>query len=159
VGVVVGGAALGWFMSYNNDPTRLEFYGRIYGAILHAQLLVDFVIAILGLMLLVWPRGGTVALATFREGYRQPMFWLLVGATVPLLLVSMVIPYCTFGDDFKMMKQLGFDMVMLAAVLFCVLAASISVSEEIEGRTAVTLMSKPVTRRQFLLGKFFGILL
>jgi ABC-type transport system involved in multi-copper enzyme maturation permease subunit len=34
-----------------------------------------------------------------------------------------------------------------------------SVSEEIEGRTAVTLMSKPVTRRQFLLGKFFGILL
>ena len=33
------------------------------------------------------------------------------------------------------------------------------VSEEIEGRTAVTLMSKPVSRRQFLLGKFVGILL
>ncbi len=159
LGTLVGGAALGWFMSYNNDPTRLEFYGRVYGSILHAQLLVDFIIAVLGLMLLIWPRGGTVALATFREGYRQPMFWLLVGATVLLLIVSMVIPYFTFGDDFKMMKQLGFDMVMLAAVLFCVLAASISVSEEIEGRTAVTLMSKPVTRRQFLLGKFFGILL
>jgi ABC-type transport system involved in multi-copper enzyme maturation permease subunit len=48
---------------------------------------------------------------------------------------------------------------MLSTALFCVLAASISVSEEIEGRTAVTLMSKPVTRRQFLLGKYFGILL
>src|SRR5262249_50853637 len=35
----------------------------------------------------------------------------------------------------------------------------ISISEEIEGRTAVTLMSKPVSRRQFLLGKYFGILL
>jgi hypothetical protein len=34
-----------------------------------------------------------------------------------------------------------------------------SISEEIEGRTAVTLMSKPISRRQFLLGKFFGILL
>jgi ABC-type transport system involved in multi-copper enzyme maturation permease subunit len=34
-----------------------------------------------------------------------------------------------------------------------------SISEEIEGRTAVTLMSKPVSRRQFLLGKFLGILL
>ena len=32
-------------------------------------------------------------------------------------------------------------------------------SEEIEGRTAVTLMSKPISRRQFLLGKFAGILL
>jgi hypothetical protein len=50
-------------------------------------------------------------------------------------------------------------MVMLAGVVFCVLLASMSVSEEIEGRTAVTLMSKPVTRRQFLLGKFLGILL
>jgi ABC-type transport system involved in multi-copper enzyme maturation permease subunit len=44
-------------------------------------------------------------------------------------------------------------------MLFCVLLASMSVSEEIEGRTAVTLMSKPVNRRQFLLGKYFGILL
>jgi ABC-type transport system involved in multi-copper enzyme maturation permease subunit len=34
-----------------------------------------------------------------------------------------------------------------------------SISEEIEGRTAVTLMSKPVSRRQFLLGKYAGILL
>ena len=34
-----------------------------------------------------------------------------------------------------------------------------SISEEIEGRTAVTLMSKPVSRRQFLLGKYLGILL
>jgi hypothetical protein len=157
--VLIGGGLLGGFMSYRNDPAQLEIAGRVYGAVLHAQLAADFLIAVLGLMLLVWPRGGTVALAAFREGYRQPMFWLLVGATAILLFVSMVIPYFTFGDDFKMMKQLGFDMVMLAAVLFCVLAASISVSEEIEGRTAVTLMSKPVTRRQFLLGKFFGILL
>jgi ABC-type transport system involved in multi-copper enzyme maturation permease subunit len=75
------------------------------------------------------------------------------------MFFSAIVPYFTFGDDYKMMKQLGFDMVMLSTMLFCVLLASISVSEEIEGRTAVTLMSKPVTRRQFLLGKFFGILL
>jgi ABC-type transport system involved in multi-copper enzyme maturation permease subunit len=126
---------------------------------LHLQLIFDVLILIFGLMLLVWPRGGTVALAAFREGYRQPMFWLLFVGTVLFLAASMVIPYFTFGDDFKMMKQLGFDVIMLVTVLFCVLAASISVSEEIEGRTAVTLMSKPVTRRQFLLGKYFGTLL
>ena len=58
-----------------------------------------------------------------------------------------------------MMKQIGFDVVMLSAALFGVLAASMSISEEIEGRTAVTLMSKPVNRRQFLIGKFLGILM
>jgi hypothetical protein len=157
--IVVGGAFLAWFLNYKSDPAGLEFWGRIYGAVLQLQLAIDVPILIMGLILKVWPRGGTVALAAFREGYRQPMFWLLFGATSLLLFISMVIPYFTFGDDFKMMKQLGLDMVMLSSGLFCVLAASMSVHEEIEGRTAVTLMSKPVTRRQFLLGKYFGILL
>jgi len=157
--VVVGGAALGGIMVYWGDAGQLVFQGRIYASVLHLQLAVDFFVLALGLMLAVWPRGGTVAMAAFREGYRQPMFWLLVGFTVVALGASMVIPYFTFGDDFKMMKQLSFDMIMLATALFCVLAASMSISEEIEGRTAVTLMSKPVTRRQFLLGKYVGILL
>jgi hypothetical protein len=159
IAVLVGGAVLGTVMGYNSDPTAMEFYGWLYGLVLHLQLAVDSVIAVLGVLLLFWPRGGTVAWATFREGYRQPMFWLLLAAVVLLMFFSAIIPYFTFGDDYKMMKQLGFDMIMLSTMLFCVLLASMSVSEEIEGRTAVTLMSKPVTRRQFLLGKFFGILL
>src|SRR5688572_25622409 len=87
------------------------------------------------------------------------MFWLILIFAVLITWLSVVIPYFTFGDDYKMMKQIGFDVVMLAAALFGVLAASISIAEEIEGRTAITLMSKPVNRRQFLLGKFLGILM
>jgi ABC-type transport system involved in multi-copper enzyme maturation permease subunit len=37
-------------------------------------------------------------------------------------------------------------------------SASVSVSEEVEGRTALTVLSKPVKRRQFILGKFLGVL-
>ena len=59
----------------------------------------------LWLLVLVWPKGGTVAQATFREGYRQPMFWLLVAAVVLVMIFSTLIPYFTFGDDYKMMKQ------------------------------------------------------
>jgi len=58
-----------------------------------------------------------------------------------------------------MVKEMGFDAIMLLAVLFAVLAAAMSISEEIEGRTAITLMSKPVSRRQFLIGKYVGTLL
>src|SRR5262249_39793040 len=36
---------------------------------------------------------------------------------------------------------------------------SISINDEIEGRTAITVISKPVTRRQFLLGKYVGALM
>lgn len=141
------------------DPSRIEFLGRIYGSILHGQLLVDLFVLVFFLMLKLWPRGGAVALASFRESVRQPMYWLIFAITLFALVFSMVIPYFTFGDDFKMMSNLGYDVIMLASTLFGVLAASLSIHEEIEGRTAITLMSKPVTRRHFLLGKFFGITL
>src|SRR5262249_49766672 len=97
--------------------------------------------------------------AAFREGYRQPMFWMLLGLAVVLMLISPFLPYWTFGEDYIMVKEMGFDTIMLAAAAFGVIAAAMSISEEIEGRTAVTLMSKPVSRRQFLLGKFAGFFL
>src|SRR5205814_7094850 len=49
--------------------------------------------------------------------------------------------------------------VVLSRFAFGPLWPRLFIGEELEGRTALTLMSKPVSRRQFLLGKFVGILL
>ena len=107
----------------------------------------------------MWPKGGAVAVAAYREALRQPMFWLIALLASILIVASTVIPYFTLGDDYKLMKQVGFDAVMLFSGLFGLLTASISVNEEIEGRTAITVISKPVSRRQFFIGKYLGILL
>lgn len=159
LGLLGGGAVVAAFLGAKGDTASLEWYGRyIYGGALHLQLLIDLFLFLPHILVAVWPKGGAVAFAAYREGWRQPMFWvILVGATAAIWF-SVALPYFTFGDDYKMMKQIGMDIVMLAAVLFGVLASSMSISEEIEGRTAITLMSKPVNRRQFLLGKFLGIL-
>jgi ABC-type transport system involved in multi-copper enzyme maturation permease subunit len=157
--VLAVGAAMALFIGYKGDSANLQFYGRLYGAVLHLQLLIDLFVLTPAILVTVWPKGGAVAQAAYREGWRQPMFWLVTGFGLLLTWVAVVLPYFTFGDDYKMMKQIGFDIIMLAAVLFGVLAASISISEEIEGRTAITLMSKPINRRQFLVGKFLGILM
>jgi ABC-type Na+ efflux pump permease subunit len=87
------------------------------------------------------------------------MFWLLLFIGMAWMIVSPFIPYFTFGEDYKMMRELGHNIIMLLSVVFAVLAASMSISEEIEGRTAITLMSKPVSRREFLLGKYVGTLM
>lgn len=159
-GLLASGVAAALALAYQSESSNLEKFGRyVYGSVLHLQLLIDVFLLMPQLLVLVWPKGGAVALAAYREGWRQPMFWLITLFAVVATWVAVVIPYFTFGDDYKMMKQIGFDIAMLAAVLFGVLAASISISEEIEGRTAVTLMSKPVNRRQFLIGKFLGILM
>lgn len=160
LGAVVGlGLLACFFIGYKGDSSSFQFYGKIYGAILHLQLLIDLFLIVPQLLILIWPKGGAVALAAYREGWRQPMFWLIAVFGVMLTWLAVFLPYFTFGDDYKMMKQIGFDITMLAAALFGVLAASISISEEIEGRTAITLMSKPVNRRQFLIGKYLGILM
>jgi ABC-2 family transporter len=146
-------------LTFQRSTTFLMTLGRLYGSALNLQLAVDFLVGVFIVMLAVWPKGGAVALAAFREGIRQPMFWLISLGAVFVFMIAIIFPFFTFGDDFKMMKQICFDMSMVAALVFGVLAASISINEEIEGRTAVTLMSKPVTRRQFLIGKYVGIML
>lgn len=159
LGCVGLGVGLAFFFDANSDTTVLIRWGRFLASILHLQLAAAFFVLAFSFLLTVFPKAGAVALAAFREGVRQPMFWLLGGAFLSLMLISPFIPYFTFGEDLKMVQELCYAFTMMAPAIFGVVAASMSVSEEIEGRTAVTLMSKPVSRRQFLLGKFAGLLL
>jgi ABC-2 family transporter protein len=154
--VLLGPAVFGVFVQ---ERTALEVCGHIYGAALQLQVMADLFILTFVVLLAVWPKGGAVALASFREGVRQSMFWLLAGIALILMTISPLVPYFTFGEDHLVVKELGYDTIMLVAVLFGALAASLFVSDEIEGRTAITLMSKPVSRRQFLMGKYVGILM
>lgn len=158
--ILAGGGLLGGIaLFFMQDRDVLGTVGRWYAIILQFQLMLDFLVVVFGLLLLVWPRGGAVALAAFREWLRHPLFWFIFIGAMFLILVSPIIPYFTLGEDMKMVKELGYDTIMMGGVIFGVIAAAMSISEEIEGRTAITLMSKPVSRRQFLLGKFAGIFL
>jgi ABC-type transport system involved in multi-copper enzyme maturation permease subunit len=160
LGAAVGaGAVLAVLLYLVQDHDTMVLFGRLYGAALHVQLVIDLFIALFALVLRSWPKGGAVALAAFREAIRQPLFVVLVVITPGMLFISLYVPYFTFGEEYKMYQELGYDMIMLVTVIFAALTASTSISEEIEGRTAVTLMSKPVSRREFLLGKYVGLLL
>ena len=163
LGMVLGGnvlAALVAVFAIANNPDVLMHWGRGYMAALHLQLAADFFVIAFVVLLQFWPKGGAVALAAFREAVRQPMFLLLVLPTVFFAMpIIPLLPYFTLGEDIKMVKELGYDLLTMLGSIFVVICASTSISDEIEGRTAVTLMSKPVSRREFLIGKFVGILL
>lgn len=157
--VVLMAAGFAVFLPLIQERGSLQRWGRIYGSVLQLQLVLDVFVIAFVIMLKVWPKGGAVAVAAFREAIRQPMFWLFLGAAFLLMFVFILLPYFTFGEDLLMMTEIDYDIIMALAVIFGVFTASISISEEIEGRTAITLMSKPLSRRQFLLGKYAGILL
>ncbi len=99
----------------------------------------------------------TIALATAKEAIRQPAFFVLAAIAGFWLIASIFIAYFTFGEDIKMYKDTGLTTISFACLLLALLTASSTVAEEIEGKTAITLLSKPINRRQFIFGKFLGI--
>jgi ABC-type transport system involved in multi-copper enzyme maturation permease subunit len=103
------------------------------------------------------PGISTIALATAKEAVAQPIYVLSLVIGFCLLALYIIIPYNTFGEDVKMFKDSSLMTIMVLAILVAVWTASVSVAEEIDGRTALTLLSKPISRREFVIGKFLGI--
>ncbi|MCI0491395.1 MAG: ABC transporter permease [Planctomycetes bacterium] len=110
-------------------------------------------------LLLQWllPGLSAIAFATAKEAVAQPLYLLATLGGAFALLLYIYIPYNTFGEDVKMLKDSGLTTITVLAILVGLWTASVSVADEIEGRTALTLLSKPISRRQFVLGKFLGI--
>ena len=111
-------------------------------------------------LLVYWllPGLSVIALATAKEAVAQPIYILALICGTVALVAFIYIPYNTFGEDVKMLKDSGLTTIMVLAIFVGLWTASVSVAEEIEGRTALTLLSKPISRRQFVLGKFLGII-
>src|SRR4051794_22837419 len=101
----------------------------------------------------------TIAFATAKEAIRQPAFFVLTFIAGSSLICSVFVSYFTFGEDIKMYKDTGLTTISFAGLLLALLTASSTVAEEIEGKTAITLLSKPINRRQFIVGKLMGILM
>ena len=103
------------------------------------------------------PKLAAVALSTTKSDIAQPLYAILMAVGIFGLLVFVFIPYNTFGDDIKQLKDSGLSLILVLSILQAVWAASSSVADEVEGKTALTVLSKPVSRRDFILGKFVGI--
>jgi ABC-type transport system involved in multi-copper enzyme maturation permease subunit len=106
----------------------------------------------------VAPKVAAIAWTTSKEAVSQPLFYVLLAIGVFGLILFPYVPYNTLGEDIKMVKEEGLTLVMVLSILMALWTASVSIADEIEGRTALTLLSKPVGRREFIFGKFVGIL-
>lgn len=149
----------------SDKPVQLRVRGRLVPEFPQAGILpwttitLLAVAALYAVFRLVPRRIAAIAATTTKEAIGQPVFAvaLIVGAV--LLLAFIVIPYNTFGEDVKMLKDSGLTLIKVLALLVVIWTASVAVADEIEGRTALTVLSKPLTRPQFILGKFAGLVL
>ena len=99
----------------------------------------------------------TIATNAFMELVRQPVFLLLMTASVSFEVFLSCVSYFGFGDDQKLVKNSVLAVMFLSGLFGAVLSASASVAREIRTGTALAVLSKPVGRAVFILAKFAGL--
>jgi ABC-2 type transport system permease protein len=99
----------------------------------------------------------TIAVNAFMELIRQPVFLLLATSAAVFNIFLAAVPYIALGDDPKLVKDSVLAVTLISGLFGAVLSASSSVAKEIRTGTALAVLSKPVSRPQFLMAKFLGV--
>ena len=94
---------------------------------------------------------------TFFESIRQPIALVVLAvATIALILANPLAAF-TMESDQRMLVDMGLATVFLCGCLLAAFIATGVLTREIENRTALTVVSKPVSRPMFVVGKFLGV--
>jgi ABC-type transport system involved in multi-copper enzyme maturation permease subunit len=100
----------------------------------------------------------TLARNTFREAIRDKIYVLVVAFGLLMVLSTIVISPLTVGAQKKIVADVGLASISIFALLVVLFLGSGMVHKEIDKRTIMAILSKPITHLDYLLGKFLGLL-
>jgi Cu-processing system permease protein len=98
-----------------------------------------------------------IAFNTFRETARDRMLAGLVAAGVALLAATQVLSPLALGEGRRLTVDLGLTAISVLGVLLVLLVGTSLVAKEIERRTIYNLLSRPIGRPAYLVGKWLGL--
>ena len=101
---------------------------------------------------------GIIALNTFRESIRDKILYNIAFLAVALALFSIVLGEWSVFDRAYVIKSTTLSVMSLSGLLISIFVGISLVQKEIKGRTVLTLLSKPISRASFIIGKYFGLL-
>ncbi|MFM8577917.1 MAG: hypothetical protein ACKOCN_03845 [Planctomycetaceae bacterium] len=93
----------------------------------------------------------------FLESIRQPVHAVLICSGLLAILLNVNVAGYTLEDDNKMLVDLGLSTLFLVGLLMAAFTATGVLAREIENKTVLTVVSKPVARPLVVLGKFLGV--
>src|SRR2546430_5532772 len=107
----------------------------------------------------VWQRVAAIARNAFREAVRDRVLYNLVFFALLLIGGAIFLGELSGGQEAKVIVDLGLSATLLFGTFIAILVGVGLVYKEIERRTLYAILSKPVGRGEFLLGKYFGLCL
>jgi ABC-type transport system involved in multi-copper enzyme maturation permease subunit len=98
-----------------------------------------------------------IASNTFREAVRDRVLYNLIAFTLLLSGAAILVGQISIDIERLVVVNLGLTAVSLFGVVIAIFIGIGLVSKEIEKRTLYTVLSRPVRRWEFIVGKFFGL--
>lgn len=99
----------------------------------------------------------TIAMMAFTETVRDKILYSILVFALAMIGSSTVLVTLSVGGEGRIVKDLGLASITLFGLFIAVFIGINLVSREIERRTIFALLSKPVRRGEFLVGKFLGL--
>jgi Cu-processing system permease protein len=100
-----------------------------------------------------------IAVAVFKESVRDRVPYAMVIFAVLLMAASYLIGQMTAGQDMKIIKDLGLSALAIFGLFIAVFIGIGLVSKEVEKKSVFGVLSKPISRTQFILGKYAGLVM
>lgn len=98
-----------------------------------------------------------IARNTFLECIRQPVTLVVVVAACLLVVLCNPFSAFTLEDDQRMYVDIGLSTIFIAGAILSAFLATSVIDREIGNRTVLMVVSKPVARATFVLGKYLGL--
>ena len=98
-----------------------------------------------------------IAKNTYREIIRDRILYGIVVFALLLLGLSIALGELSFAEQARISADFGFTGIQLGISVLAIFVGSSLVAREIDKQTILTLLARPLTRSQFLLGKFLGL--
>jgi ABC-type transport system involved in multi-copper enzyme maturation permease subunit len=102
-------------------------------------------------------RIGSIAFNTFREAVRDRVLYNLLVFALLLVGSAILFGQISIGIERIVLVNLALTAISLFGIVIAIFIGIGLVSKEIERRTLYTVLSRPVGRWEFILGKFFGL--
>jgi ABC-type transport system involved in multi-copper enzyme maturation permease subunit len=100
-----------------------------------------------------------IAWNTFRESIRDRILYNLILFALIMIFSALALGQLTLGHENKVVIDLGLTSISVFGTLIAIFIGIGLVYKELEKRTVYALLSKPVHRHEFILGKYFGLLI
>lgn len=100
---------------------------------------------------------GIIAYNTFKESVRDKILYNIGAVGLSLIVFSIVLGDWSVFDREHVVKSFSLSVLSLSGVLLSIFVGIGLVQKEIQKKTVLTLLSKPIKRWQFIVGKFLGL--